>query len=277
MQLGYNTNGFGFHHWKDALEIIAEVGYKSVAITIDHHFLNPYASNFKQELKEVRQTLERLELQSVIETGARFLLNPKIKHDPTLLHPNLAQRARRIDFLKQSVQIANALNSNAVSFWAGSVRDDATTDEQMQRLIVGCREVLDEAEKFSMPLAFEPEPGMLIESMVDFFQLNERIAHPLFGLTIDIGHLQCVEGQSIPEILKTWSHQIFNIHIEDMKRNVHDHLFFGEGEIDFPEVMKAIAEINYTGGVHVELSRHSHNAVATAKQSFTFLKNLTHN
>ena len=36
---------------------------------------------------------------------------------------------------------------------------------------------------------------------------------------------------------------------------------FGEGTIDFPPIMQALRDSGYRGGVHVELSRHSHMAV----------------
>ena len=57
-----------------------------------------------------------------------------------------------------------------------------------------------------------------------------------------------------------------------MRRGVHDHLMFDEGEIDFAEVMGALNDIGYAGGVHVELSRHSHDAVETARRALDFLR-----
>ncbi len=57
-----------------------------------------------------------------------------------------------------------------------------------------------------------------------------------------------------------------------MRRGVHDHLMFGEGEIDFPPILQALREVGYTGGVHVELSRHSHDAVRTARAALAFLQ-----
>ena len=45
---------------------------------------------------------------------------------------------------------------------------------------------------------------------------------------------------------------------------------FGEGEIDFVPVLRTLHEIGYTGGVHVELSRHSHDAVQTAELGLQF-------
>jgi sugar phosphate isomerase/epimerase len=59
-----------------------------------------------------------------------------------------------------------------------------------------------------------------------------------------------------------------------MRRGVHDHLMFGTGEIDFAEVLGGLREIGYAGSVHVELSRHSHDAVNTARQSLEFLRRI---
>jgi sugar phosphate isomerase/epimerase len=57
-----------------------------------------------------------------------------------------------------------------------------------------------------------------------------------------------------------------------MARGVHEHLMFGEGTIDFPPVLAALAEVGYTGGLHVELSRHSHAAVEAVRASAAFLR-----
>ncbi len=77
---------------------------------------------------------------------------------------------------------------------------------------------------------------------------------------------------SIPDCLRAWRDRVWNIHIEDMCRGVHEHLMFGEGEIDFPPVFAALREIGYVGGVHVELSRHSHLAPEAARTSYEFLR-----
>jgi sugar phosphate isomerase/epimerase len=115
---------------------------------------------------------------------------------------------------------------------------------------------------------------MFIETMDQFARLAELVDSPQFGLTIDIGHVQCVETIPIPEVLRTWQDRLCNVHIEDMRRGVHEHLLFGEGEIDFPPVMKTLAEIGYSGCVNVELSRHSHVAPQVARDSFEFLRGL---
>jgi sugar phosphate isomerase/epimerase len=275
MRLGYNTNGLAFHRWEDALELLAEIGYRSVAITLDHHCLNPYAAEFPTELDRMRRTLRRLGLSSVIETGARFLLDSRIKHEPTLLTADPADRQRRVEFLRRAIDVAAELGSEAMSFWSGILREPLADDAAFLRLASGCREVLLHAERRGVRLAFEPEPGMFIESFTQFERLRELLDRPaLFGLTIDIGHVHCVEAGPIADHLRHWRESLFNVHIEDMKRGVHEHLMFGDGEIDFSPVMQVLREIDYAGSIHVELSRHGHVGPDAASRSFAFLSGL---
>ena len=101
-----------------------------------------------------------------------------------------------------------------------------------------------------------------------------RIDAPNLRLTLDIGHLQCQGELPIADVIRRWASRLANVHIEDMRRGVHEHLMFGEGEIDFPPVLQALAEVGYTGGVYVELSRHSHEGPAAAKRAFQWMKSL---
>ena len=143
-----------------------------------------------------------------------------------------------------------------------------------QRLRDGCLRLCDHADHRQVRLAFEPEPGMFIDTMPRFRALFDAVAHPLFGLTLDIGHLVCMgEVPTAPHVLE-WRDRLWNVHLEDMRPGVHDHLTFGEGATDFAEVFAGLHAANYAGGLHVELSRHSHDAVRTAERSIEFLRPL---
>ena len=68
-----------------------------------------------------------------------------------------------------------------------------------------------------------------------------------------------------------WGPRIANVHVEDMARGVHEHLMFGEGTMDFPPIVGALQAVGYRGGLHVDLSRHSHMAVEAVRRSSAFL------
>lgn len=272
MLLGYNTNGMAHHRLEDALPILTALGYRSVALTLDYHALDPFSETTARQKETVRRILERAGLRSVVETGARFLLDPWRKHQPTLLSRDEADRERRLDFLRRAVDLAADLGSDAVSFWSG--RAEAPEDEEvlLGRLADGCALLCRHAERRGVRLAFEPEPGMLIDTMPRFAELARRLDHPRFGLTLDLGHLHCQGEVPIAGHVHRWRDLLWNVHIEDMRHGVHDHLMFGEGEMDFPPIVLALAGAGYAGGLHVELSRHSHDAVETARRALAFLR-----
>jgi L-ribulose-5-phosphate 3-epimerase len=272
MLLGYNTNGFAHHRLDDAVVILAELGYRSIALTLDWHELNPFETEWKNQAAALRRTLQSLDLRCVVETGARFLLDPRQKHQPTLISPQAEGRQHRLDFLCRAVDIAAILGADAVSFWSGTPVDAPGDDVLLQRLTENCQRLADYAARQNVRLAFEPEPGMFIDTMPKYAELLRRMTRENFGLTLDIGHLHCQGETPIAAQIEAWRDRLWNVHIEDMRRGVHEHLMFDEGEIDFPPVLAALESIGYAGGVYVELSRHSHDAVNTARQALAFLK-----
>jgi len=272
--LGYNTNGFAFHRLEDALRVIAELGYRCVAITVDHHALNPYAPHIAERTQRVRQLLDALGLASVIETGARFLLDPRRKHRPTLLDPDKAARERRMDFLRRCMDLAVELGSAAVGLWSGALPPGQEEAVAFDRLVRGCAALADEADAKGVVLAFEPEPGMLVETLAGYERLAAAVDRDSFRLTIDVGHLVCNETASPGRLIARFAPKLANVHLDDMRRGVHDHLFFGEGEVDVAEVFAALRAADYRGPACVELSRHSHNAVETARRAKGFLDSL---
>jgi L-ribulose-5-phosphate 3-epimerase len=272
MLLGYNTNGLAHHDPYQAVELLAELGYRSVGLTIDHGTLNPYGGHVMSRIKQMRRKLEEQGMRSVIETGARFLLDPRMKHEPTLVTSDPAGRAKRIEFYKHALDAAAELGSDCVALWSGILRDGADDATVMRRLVGGLTEVLEYAEQRQVTVGFEPEPGMFIDTMARYEQLLQAIDHPRLKLTLDVGHLHCLGETLISTVIERWGSRLVNVHLEDMRAGVHEHLMFGEGEIDFPPIFKSLLRVGYAGGVHVELSRHSHDGPAAAAQSIRFMK-----
>ncbi len=266
---GYNTNGLAHHDLFEAVELLADLGYRGAAITIDHNALPPHSPHAQQHIESLRRLLEKKQMRSMIETGARFLLDPRKKHEPTLLSKD---PKRRIEFYKYAIDCAAELGSDCISIWSGTLHESIDREEAMERLVKGLAETLDYAARRKVLVGFEPEPGMFIDSMRGFEELLAKVDRPDLQLTLDIGHLHCQGETPIADVIHRWASRLVNVHLEDMRRGVHEHLMFGEGEIDFPPVFQALAEVGYTGGVYVELSRHSHEGPESARKAMDFLQ-----
>jgi len=261
--LGYNTNGFAHHRLDEALDILAGIGYRSVGLTLDVHHAPPGATEFARLGRELADR----GLLPIVETGARFLLDARRKHWPSLLTPDPDARARRLSFYDDCVGAAVLLGAPCISLWSG--RSEGGDDWALltEGLTALCRRATDAG----VAVAFEPEPGMFVETMAQFDELRARV--PELKLTLDVGHVHCLNDGRPEDAIEKYAAILANVHLDDHRRGTHEHLMFGEGEIDWPPVMRALeaAATERDLPATVELSRHSPMAVDAAERAYEFL------
>jgi sugar phosphate isomerase/epimerase len=266
MLLGYHTNSLQNHRLDEAMDLLAEHDYRAVAITPDTCHLDP-ATTSDAVLGEFAVRLRDLGLQPVMETGARYLLDPRDKHAPTLMTVERAARQRRLDFYGRVAAMGARLGAQVVSFWAGI--DRAPGEDSWQRLLDGVAAACERIRREGLVPALEPEPGMAVETVADWHRVRAALGGAAPALTLDIGHLYVVwEGDPVEVIAANAAH-LAQVHLEDMRRGVHEHLVPGAGEVPFGQVLDGLAAAGYQGPVCFELSRASHmapTAVATCAQ-----------
>jgi len=272
MLLGYGTNSIGDLDPLDAIPRLRDLGYRSLGITLDHQTIDPSAPGLPARVARWRSALADTGMACVVETGARHLLDPLHKHEPTLVTGDRAARRRRVEFLLRAVDVAVDLGAACVSLWSGVVRDAADEEAIWNRLSGGLTPVLEHAAGRGMPLGFEPEPGMAVDTLARYGQLLERLGRPgHLGLTVDIGHMECMGEWPLGDVLRPWAGRVVNVHVDDMLACRHEHLPLGLGTVCFPPVLAVLDACGYTGGLHVELPRQSHRWLETARQSAAFL------
>ncbi|MGW6733781.1 sugar phosphate isomerase/epimerase family protein [Streptomyces sp. NPDC055013] len=270
LQFGYGTNGFTHHRLTDVLVVLADLGYDGVALTLDHNHLDPYADDLPRRVTTLARQLDRHGLGVTVETGAPYFLDPWGKHLPTLMSDGSEPR---IDLLRRALRIAADLGSPTVHLCSGPAPAELSERDAWQRLADGVRTVLETAETYGVALAFEPEPYMFVDSVERCLRLAELVdGHPLFGVTLDIGHAHCVEELPVLDCVHRAAPLLRNVQIEDMRRGVHQHLEFGAGEIDFPPVLDALRDLNHRGLVSVEIQGGSLDAPEVARRSIEFLR-----
>jgi sugar phosphate isomerase/epimerase len=270
LRFAYNTNGAANHRLDDALRLIAEAGYDGVALTLDHHHLDPFADGWAREAERVAALCARLRLGSVVETGARFLLDPTDKHEPTLVTADAEGRARRVAFLTRALEVAAVLGSETVSFWAGVPKPGVAHDAARRWLDEGLTRVLDAAERIGVHASLEPEPGMLVETVGDYAALAAR--HPGLRLALDTGHCLVTQDIDPADAVSRYADRLGTVAIEDMRRGDHTHLPFGQGDMDVPAVLAALRDIGFDRLVCVELSRESPRAHQAIPEAIAHLR-----
>ena len=268
MLLGYNTNGLQNHRLPDALRLMADNGYEAVGLTLDVQHLDPFHCTAK-DVSEVAVLLDQLGLTPAMETGARFLLDPKHKHEPTLMTRDPEARARRIEFFRRVAGIGRDLGASVVSFFSGV--DRGPSADARETLLSGVRDACAAVRAEGMIPAVEPEPGMAIATVEEYQEVRRELEKDGEGpmLCLDVGHLYVTGEGSPAQVIPGVAAQLAQVQLEDMRIGVHEHLLPGEGDVDFAAVFSALREAKYAGPVCFELSRSSHlapHAIAICRQ-----------
>ncbi len=155
-----------------------------------------------------------------------------------------------------------------MSFWAGVPKPGVSPGDARAWLRDGAEQVARRAETLGATAALEPEPGMLIETVDDWAALGI----PGLRLALDTGHC-IVTGERDPAAaVREFAAHLGTVSIEDMKRGVHVHLPFGEGDMDVPGVLRALDEVGFDRLVCVEMSRESHRADTIIPASLAYLR-----
>ena len=268
MLLGYNTNGLQNHRLDEALQLLADHGYQAVALTLDVPHLDPFNSS-PREVSRIATLLDRLGLQPTIETGARFVLDPQRKHEPTLMTRDAEGRERRLDFYRRCARMGQDLDARVLSFWSGA--DHSPGSDSRDWLYEGVVRACEAIRSQGIEPAFEPEPGMAVETVADWAAMAAALGDASPSLCLDIGHLYVTGEGPTDEIVSAHADRIRQVHLEDIKAGIHEHLLPGQGDMDFYGVRKALENAAYQGPVCFELSRSSHmapQAVALCRETW---------
>ena len=258
LRYAYNTNGTASHRLDDALALMQEAGYDGVALTLDYNHFDPFAPDWEKAAVKLRQRLDAIGFGCVIETGARYLLDPRQKHEPTFVSAAAEGRARRIAFLRRAIDIGAILGAEAVSFWGGVPKPGVSAADAKTWLGDGVAAVTAYAKRQGVVPALEPEPGMIVETVDNFLDLAANL--PDLQIALDLGHLLVTEERTPDKAIHEFAARLGTVALEDMKRKEHIHLAFGDGDMDVPAALAALREIGFNKLVCVELSRDSHRA-----------------
>ena len=264
LRFGYGTNGFANHRLTDALAVIADLGYARGRAHPRPRPPRPVRARPGPRGSPRSPTSCATSASAVvIETGARYLLDPWRKHAPTLLHDD---RKLRLDFLRRAVAVGADLGAEAVSFWAGVGPPTSTRATAWHRLVDGCAEIAELAAARRGAARLRARAGHAGRGHRRLAPAARRrwARRPGSASPSTSGTAAAWRPQPVPDCVTAVAEHLVNVQIDDMRRGVHEHLEFGTGEIDFPPVLRALPTAATAGLVAVELPRHSHAAPTVA-------------
>lgn len=143
--------------------------------------------------------------------------------------------------------------------------DSAHLRELLQRNVAYFRDLLRVAEQAAVGLAIENHADVFARSChrrrygstpAELIALVDALASPLVGVCWDVGHAQ-LQRLDQGRALRAIGTRLKALHIQDNDGATDQHLTPYLGQVDWPDVMRALRDIGYDGAFCYE----AHNAI----------------
>lgn len=274
IQLAFSTNAFKKNTLEEAIDAIADIGYRGVEIMADVPHAYPPDIGAAR-LDGLKQQISRRGL-TVSNVNAFTLFAIGDTYHPTWIDDDPARRQQRIAHTRACLDLTSAFGARTMSLQPGGPMIGTTITRQLagERFAEGIRRILPKAKELAIILAIEPEPGLFIETAEEYIAFKGQFFadEPLVRMNCDVGHLFCV-GEDPAEVIRRHPEEIAHVHLEDIGVNrVHQHLTPGQGAIDFRAIFDALREIDYRGWVTVELYPYETTAAGVAQRAWDHLQ-----
>lgn len=215
--------------WRKALREVAKAGYQVAELAVtDPKKLDP---------EEVAEALaeENLRLSSITTGQAAGV------EGLSLSSPDAGVRERAVQRIKDHMRLAAPHGAVVI---VGLLRG---VDGSLELLV----ESLRECARFdtSVKIALEPlnrYESRLIHTAAEALKVIDQVGAENLGLLLDTFHAG-IEERGIGEAFRAAGQRLFHVHLADSNRWVP-----GYGHFPFPEVMEALAAIDYAGALVIE-------------------------
>lgn len=207
-----------------------------------------------------------------VHLGAPFLMGSGTEakaHMPGLSSLEPAGRARKAQAVSRALMVAAYLDCPAVCLTTGLPEPGAALADQAKALEDEIA-VLARGLPGGVRLYVEQEPEHVIHSAAQMKALADRFPGRLL-LNFDVGHSH-VLGEDIGAVLRDLGPRLANIHLEDIRGRVHQHLLYGEGDVDFDAVFAALHDIGYRGDFTPDLYPFKEDWKRAMEASVVFLR-----
>ena len=165
-----------------------------------------------------------------------------------------SKRDEYIAALKETIQVAAKLNCRTLISQVGNELPGVPRSEQHASLVAGLAAAAPLLAEAGVTLTIEPlnllvdHAGYYLARSNEAFEAVRKVNSPYVKVLFDIYHQQITEGNLISNI-REGAQWIGHYHIADNPGRCE----IGTGEINYPNVLKAIEETGYKGYIGVEL------------------------
>ena len=170
---------------------------------------------------------------------------PFSEADPKVIEKGIAG-------METALRCAKAMGAETVLLVPAVVRENVSYADAYKRSQKHIRTLLPLAEEVGVVIAVENVWNKFLLSPLEFAHYVDEFDSPWLQAYFDVGNV-IIYGYA-QDWLRTLGGRIVKIHLKDFKRRGYQWTNLREGDVNWPEVRRALDEIGYSGFMTTELS-----------------------
>lgn len=167
--------------------------------------------------------------------------------------PDPAVRQFTIDSMAKSLEQTKELGGDTVLLVPGVVSDTVSYKTAYGNALDSIRKMIPHAEKTGVKIALENVWNNFILSPIEAKDFLDKIDHPLVGWYFDLGNILRYGWPD--HWLEVLGDKVFKLHVKEYSKKIMNEEGLGkgfnveltQGDVNWPQVMKTIKDINYKG------------------------------
>lgn len=253
MKKGINIWSFPQGTIKDSLTLAKKAGFEGVELALSGEGELSMNST-EREIQDVRKTAEDLGLKL-------YSLSCGLCWDYRLSDDDEKMREKAKDMIKKQLETAKILGADTILVIPGVVNVEFSNPEKKvaydvvyDRALEGLNELKKHAESLKVNIGLENVWNKFLLSPMEMRDFIDKIGSDYVGSYLDIGNtLYCSYPEDWVRIL---GKRIKKVHFKDYRLQaggLHGFVDLLAGDVDYPEVVKALNEIGYQDWVSAEM------------------------
>jgi inosose dehydratase len=169
--------------------------------------------------------------------------------------------------ITRAAELAATFGAERLVVGGGARRAAGTTDADYALLGGALDQVTDIAESFGLTASYHPHLSTIVESPSELERLMDLTR---IGFCPDTAHLAAAGGDPAA-VIRRFPDRIRHVHLKDFRADPFQFLPLGEGDLDFPDILRAVKESGYDSWLMVELDSYDGDPRAAAEISKKYL------
>ncbi|MFA6241743.1 MAG: sugar phosphate isomerase/epimerase family protein [Candidatus Hydrogenedentales bacterium] len=191
--------------------------------------------------------------------------------DPALSDPDLSKQEAARAKVESALRSANAMGADCILLVPGVVKGEVTYEQAWERSEKHIRTLIPIAEELKVIICIEEVWNNFLLDANEMAKFVDQFNSPWVRAYFDVANV--VKFAEPQDWIRTLGKRIYKVHVKEYKKADSSWPNLGEGDVNWPEIRKAFAEIGYQGFGTAELGGGDEAYLTDLRERMTRLLN----